>query len=114
MPQSSADQTLAVIQLVGGAVVILGVLLQKRLLRLFGQKPWSELFTTPRFGRSAKITEKLGSLLALVFGMGWLITGAVSLFWSVSAPEVFYIAWLGLAGLIVLGMIGITLVNWKA
>jgi hypothetical protein len=50
-------------------------LLNKQLLRLIGLRPLSEVFTTPRFQRSARITEKLGLLFLVIFGIGLLFQG---------------------------------------
>jgi hypothetical protein len=65
-----------------GSLVILLALLNKQLLRFIGLKPLSEVFTTPRFQRSAKITEKLGRLSMVVLGVGFLVQGVGTQFLS--------------------------------
>jgi hypothetical protein len=83
-------------------------------LRFIGLKPSSEVFTSPRFQRSAKITEKLGRLFLVVFGVGFLVQGVGSLFLPNEATLTVAIATVGLSGLIVLAMFGVVLANWKA
>jgi hypothetical protein len=96
-----------------GGLTILLALLNRQLLRFIGLKPLSEVFTTPRFQRSAKITEKLGQLFLVVFGVGFLVQGVGPLFLPNEATLAVAIATAGLSGLIVLAMIGVVLANWK-
>jgi hypothetical protein len=97
-----------------GSLVILLALLNKQLLRFIGLKPLSEVFTTPRFQRSAKITEKLGRLFLVVFGVGSLIQGIGPLFLPNKVTLGVAIATVGLLVLILLATFGVTLANWKA
>lgn len=114
MFQTSNDQTIVLFPLFIGSLAILFALLNRQLLRFIGLKPLSEVFTTPRFQRSAKITEKLGRLFLLVFGVGSLIQGAGTQFLSSEVTYTVSITILGLLGLIILAMFGVVLANWKA
>jgi hypothetical protein len=97
-----------------GFLIILLALLNKQLLRWIGIKPMSELFTNPKFQRSAKITEKLGRLFLVVFGIGYLVQGIGTQFLSSEVTYAVSIIVLGLSGLIILAMFGVVLANWKA
>jgi hypothetical protein len=111
------EQTVLLFPLFLGSLAILLAVFDRRLLHLIGLKPPSEVYTTPRFQRSAKITEGLGRLFLLVFGLGFLFQGAGGLFGQFLSSETAYsvsIAILGLAGLILLVMFGVVLANWKA
>jgi hypothetical protein len=108
------EQTILLFPLFIGGLAILLALFNRQLLRLIGLKPPSEVFTTQRFQRSAKITETLGRLFLLVFGLGFLIQGAGGQFLSGESTYTVSIAILGAAGLILLVMFGVVLANWKA
>ena len=97
-----------------GVLLVLLALLNKQLLRWIGIKPMSEVFTTPNFQRSAKITEKLGRLLFVLLGAGFLVQGVGTLFLSSGVTYTVSITLLGLSGLIILAMFGVVLANWKA
>ena len=114
MFQTSNDQAIVIFSLFMGSLAILLALLNRQLLRFIGLKPLSEVFTTPRFQRSAKITEKLGRLFLLVFGLGFLIQGVGTQFLSSEVTYTVSIIILGLLGLIILVAFGIVLTNWKA
>jgi hypothetical protein len=96
-----------------GFLFILLALLNKQLLRWIGIKPMSEVFTNPNFQHSARITEKLGQLFLVVFGVGFLVQGAGTQFLSSEATYIVSIIILGLSGLIILAMCGVVLANWK-
>jgi hypothetical protein len=97
-----------------GFLFILLALLNKQILRRIGIKPMSEVFTNPNFQRSAKITEKLGQLFLVVFGVGFLVQGIGSQFLSSAATYTVSITVAGLSGLIILAMFIVVLANWKA
>ena len=97
-----------------GFLFIILALLNNRLLRWMGIKPLSEVFTNPNFQRSARITEKLGRLFLAVFGAGFLVQGIGAQFLSSELTYTVSLILAGAAGLIILGMLGVTLVNWKA
>jgi hypothetical protein len=113
MFQISNDQTTVIFPLFLGCLAILLALLNKPLLRFIGLKPLSEVFKTPHFQRSAKITEKLGRLFLVVFGIGFLVQEVGTQFLSSEAIYIVSIIILGLSGLIILAMSGVVLANWK-
>ncbi len=114
MLETSNGQPIVLFPLFIGSLAILLALLNRQLLRLIGIKPLSEVFTTPRFQHSAKITEKLGRLFLLVFGLGFLFQGVGAQFLSGEVTYLVSIVILGLSGLIILAMFGVVLANWKA
>ena len=97
-----------------GFLLILLALLNNQLLRRIGIKPMSEVFTNPNFQRSATITEKLGQLLFVILGAGFLVQGIGSLFLSSKVTYIISITMMGLSGLIILAVFGVVLANWKA
>jgi len=74
----------------------------------------SEVFTNPNFQRSARITEKLGRLFLVVFGVGSLVQGVGTQFLSSEVTYTVLITVSGLSGLIILAMFIVVLANWKA
>ena len=97
-----------------GVLLILLAIYSKPLLFRMGIKPRSEVFTNPDFQRSAKVTEKLGRLFLVVFGVGFLVQGIGIQFLSSEVTYTISIIVGGLSGLIILVMFGVTLANWKA
>jgi hypothetical protein len=97
-----------------GVLCILLALLNRQLLRWIGLKPLSEVFTTPRFQRSARITEKLGRLFLMIFGIGLLFQGVGPSLLPGGVAYLISIVVLGLSALILLAMIGVILANRKA
>jgi len=73
----------------------------------------SEVFTNPNFQHSARITEKLGRLFLVVFGVGFLVQGVGTQFLSSEVTYAFSITVSGLSGLIILAMFIVVLANWK-
>ncbi len=114
MFQISSDQTIRIAPVIIGGLAILLALWNKQLLRFIGLRPLSEVFTTPRFQRSARINEKLGRLFLVIFGLGFLIQGVGTQLLSGEVTYAVSIAVLGLSGLIMLVMFGVTLAHWKA
>ena len=97
-----------------GILFILLALLNKQLLRWIGIKPMSEVFTNPNFQRSARITEKLGRLFLVVFGVGYIVQGVGPQFLSSEVTYIVSITVSGLSGLIILAMFIVVLAHWKA
>ena len=96
-----------------GFLIILLALLNKRLLRLIKIRPMSEVFTNPKFQRSAKITEKLGQLFLVVFGISFLVQGVGAQFLSSEVTYTASVTILGASGLIILAMFIVVLANWS-
>ena len=114
MFQASNEQTIAIFPLLMGSLAILLALFNRQLLRFIKIKPLSEVFTNPRFQRSAKITEKLAQLFLVVFGISSLVQGIGPLFLSSETTYIISITILGLSGLIILAMFIVVFANWKA
>ena len=101
------------LSIIGFLIILLGVFNQQ-LLRLIKMKPMSEVFTNPKFQRSAKITGILGQLFLVVFGISFLVQGVGAQFLSSQATYVVSLIVLGTSGLIILAMFIVVLANWKA
>lgn len=97
-----------------GFLIILVALFNRQLLRLIKMKPMSEIFTNPKFQRSAKITERLGQLFLLIFGLSFLVQGIGTQFLSIQATYTVSVIFVGASGLLILAMFIVVLVNWKA
>jgi hypothetical protein len=96
-----------------GILIILLSLLNKQLLRWMKIRPMSEVFTNPNFQRSAKITEKLGQLFVVVFGLSFLVQGVGTQLLSSELTYTVSMIVLGVSGLIILAMFIVVLANWK-
>jgi hypothetical protein len=97
-----------------GFLIILLALFNKQLLRWMKIRPMSEVFTNPGFQRSAKITEKLGQLFLVIFGISFLVQGVGARFLSSEVIYTVSVIVLGASGLIILAMFIVVLSNWKA
>ena len=96
-----------------GVITILLGLLNRRLLRLIGLKPMSEIFTTPNLQRSSRIIEQIGRWLLITLGVGFLAQGLGGALPNDISYKISFSS-LGLSGLMLLAIIGITIANWKA
>jgi len=114
MFKASQDQLYVIVNLIGGILVILSALFSRQLQRLLGIKPRSELFTNPRFQRAEKILEQLGRILMFIFGLGFLVQGPGSLYLPAGTTYSISIAIYGLAGLLLLAVLGVYIASWKA
>jgi hypothetical protein len=97
-----------------GIIIILLALFNKQLLHWIKIRPMSEVFTNPKFQRSAKITEKLAQIFLVVFGVSFLFQGVGARFLSSETTYSVSVIILGMSGLIVLTMFIVVLANWKA
>ncbi len=114
MIQSTAEETIRLFPTVFGGLVILVALMEKYIMRLLGLTPRSEIFTTPRFQYSARITEKLARVFLFLFGLGFLVQGVGYRLFSEQFADAISLAALGLSGLVVLVIFGVVLFHWKA
>jgi protein-S-isoprenylcysteine O-methyltransferase Ste14 len=96
-----------------GILIILLALFNKPLLRWMKIKPMSEVFSNPKFQRSAKITEKLGQLFLVLFGISFLVQGMGARFLSGELAYTISVIVLGASGMIIFTMFIVVLANWK-
>ena len=99
--------------LVLGLVMILLGIFNKQILRWLGLKPISEILTIPNLKHSSRIVEQLGRWLVITLGASFLVQGLGRALPGDILYKISYVL-LGLAGLLLLGGIGITIANWKA
>jgi len=114
MLRGASEQTIVVFPLIMGCLAILLALLGKQLSRAVGLKPLSQVFATPRFQRSAAITERLGRIALGLLGLGFLIQGLGPRFLSAGVTWFLSLVLLALCGLMVVAMVGVTLAHWNA
>ena len=99
--------------LIIGSVIILSGIFNRQLLRLLGLKPMSEVFTTPNLKYSSKISEKIGRWIVIVLGANFLVQGLGKALPNDISNIISFLL-LGLSGLMLLVILGITVANWKA
>jgi hypothetical protein len=83
------------------------------MLRLLGFKPMSEIITTPNLKYSSRIIEKIGRWLVITLGVSFFVQGLG----GALPNDIRYktsLSLLGLSGLMLLAILGITIANWKA
>lgn len=97
-----------------GILIILLALFNKLLLRWMKIRLMSEVFSNPKFQRSAKITERLGQIFLVLFGFSFLVQGAGARFLSSELTYTISVIVLGASGMIVFTMFIVVLANWKA
>ena len=99
--------------LVLGMVMIFLGIFNKQILRWLGLKPMSEILTIPNLKHSSRIVEQLGRWLVITLGASFLVLGLGRTLPGDTLYKICYVL-LGVAGLLLLGGIGITIANWKA
>jgi heme A synthase len=99
--------------LILGTVTMLMGVFNKQVLRYLGFKPMSEVITTQNLKHSSRMIEQLGRWLVITLGASFLILGLGAALPAGISGKISF-ALLGLAGLMIVAIIGITIVNWKA
>jgi uncharacterized membrane protein YbhN (UPF0104 family) len=96
-----------------GMVTILMGIFSKQLSRLLGLKPMSEVIVSPNLKHSSKTIERIGQWLVITLGVSFLILGLGGALPNNISYRISF-SLLGLSGLMLLAIIGITIANWKA
>ncbi len=99
--------------LIFGIVTILIGIFDRQMLRLLGFKPMSEVLTTLNLKHSSRITEQIGQWLVIILGVSFLGLGLGGALPNDISHKISF-SLLGLSGLMLLVIIGITIINWKA
>ena len=99
--------------LILGLVVTLMGIFDRQMLRLLGFKPMSEVLAIPNLKHSSRIIEQIGRWLVITLGVGFLVQGLGQVLPNNVSYKISF-SLLGLAGLLFLAIIGITIANWKA
>jgi len=100
------------IWLILGLFLVLSGIFNRQLLRFLGIKPMSEMFTMPSLNQSSRVIEKLGRWLAITLGISFLLLGLGRALPNEIRSLLSFLL-LGLVGLMILAMIGLTIANWK-
>ena len=96
-----------------GIVIILMGIFNRQMLRFLGFKPMSEVLTIPRLKYSSRIIEKIGRWLVITIGVSFIVQGLGGVLPNDISCKISF-SLLGLSGLMILAIIGITIANWKA
>lgn len=99
--------------LILGTVTILMGIFNRQMLRLLGFKPMSEVITTANLKRSSRIIEQIGQWFVITLGVSFLVLGLGETLPNKISHNISF-SLLGLSGLMLLAIIGITIANWKA
>jgi hypothetical protein len=99
--------------LIFGIVTILMGIFNRQMLRFLGFKPMSEVLTSPNLKHSSRIIEKIGRWLVITLGVSFLVQGLGRVLSSDISYKISF-SLLGLSGLMLLAIIGITIANCKA
>lgn len=113
MFQETLGENVMIFSFIIGTIAILLAIFGNRTARAMGLKPMSEVFKNPRFQQSAALTEWLGRLFLLAFGIGYLVEGVGGLLFSAEVVNVVSAVLLVVAVLIVLVMVGVVILNWR-
>ena len=98
--------------MLGMVMIFLGIF-NKQVLRWLGLKPMSEILTIPNLKHSSRTVEQLGRWLVITLGASFLVLGLGNALPGDILYKISYVL-LGLAGLLLLGGVGIIIANWKA
>jgi hypothetical protein len=96
-----------------GTVLILAGIFNRQILGRLGLRPLSESITVPNLKYSTKSVEQIGRWLLITLGISFLVLGLGDVLPDGFSSAISYVL-LGLAALMLLAMIGITIANWKA
>jgi len=99
--------------LIFGIFIILMGIFNRQMLRLLGFKPMSEVLTIPNLKHSSRIIEKIGRWFVITLGVSFLVQGLGGALPNDISYKISF-SLLGLSGLMILTIIGITIANWKA
>lgn len=97
--------------ILGTLMILLGIF-NRRILRLFGFRAPSEVMTTPNLKISSRLIEQIGRWLAIALGMSFLVLGLGRTVSADISSKIMF-ALLGLSGLMLLAIIGITIASWR-
>ena len=96
-----------------GSVIILMAVFNKQMLRVLGLKPMSEVFTTPNLKHSSRLIEQIGRWLAITIGLAFFVQGLGEVLPENTGSRISAVL-LGLSSVLLLGMFGIAISNWRA
>jgi len=99
--------------LILGTVIILMGIFNRQLFRLLELKPMSEVIITPNIKHSSRKIEQIARWLGITLGVSFLVLGLGGVLPKDISYKVSF-SLLGLSGLMLISIIGITLANWKA
>jgi len=99
--------------LIFGMITILMGIFDRQMLRLLGLKPMSEVFAIPNLKHSSRMIEQIGRWLVITLGISFIVQGLGGMLPNDVGYKISF-SLLGLAGLMFLTIIGITIANWKA
>lgn len=97
-----------------GLLLLMGGLFMSQINRRLGLGNRSELFTNPRFQHSARLIERISSFAQVSLGLGMFLQGIGSILNIHVILNVFSFFLLGLAGIGILVILGITVRYWRA
>ena len=98
--------------ILGTAQILMGIF-NRQMLRLLGLKPLSEVITTPNLKHASAKIEQITRWLVISLGVSFLVFGLGRVLPKDISYKVSF-ALLGLSGLMLILIIGITFANWKA
>lgn len=96
-----------------GVVTILLGIYNRQMLGRLGFKSMSEVFATPNLKHSTRSIEQIARWLIITLGINFLVLGLGEALPDDLSSKISFLL-LGLSGLMLLAMIGITIANWKA
>jgi len=101
------------IWLILGVLLILAGLFNRQVLSFLDIKPMSDVFITPNLAQSTRLIEKIGRWLVMTLGISFLVQGLNGVLPNDFSSTISFLL-LGLIGLMIFAIVGITIKNWKA
>ena len=111
--RAKGNNTMFPFWLIFGIITIMVGIFDKQTLQLLGFKPMSEVLTTPNLKQSSRMIEQIGRWLVITLGASFLVQGLGGMLPNDISHKISF-SLFGLAGLMILAIIGITIANWKA
>ena len=93
-------------------MILIGIF-NRQMLRVLGFRPMSEVITAANLKRSSRNIEQIGRWLVITMGVSFLVLGLGEMLPNNVSYKISF-SLLGLSGLMLLAIFGITIANWKA
>ncbi|MEN4013111.1 MAG: hypothetical protein ROW48_13830 [Bellilinea sp.] len=98
--------------LILGTFLILAAIFNRQMLRFLGLKPMSEVIIT-KLKSSSRTIEQIERWLLISLGVNFLVLGLDGALPDNISHTISFLL-LGLSGLLLVAIVGITIANWKA
>lgn len=113
MPPATSQPAIRLIPLILGIVALTTALFSDQIWSIFGHKPLSDMFTSPRLRRSVRINWLFARFFLTALGLGAFLQGVGGLFLTPDMLDRVAFFFLGISILLVLLMAAVIFRFWS-